>query len=75
MFEKNTQNICHEHIKYWDIIGTGRDNNVGRSSRYYNAYYCPKCKKVYYEDCDFAKPIRLFYSKKATIGYLSYTNK
>lgn len=68
-FEQNTQNICI-HTKCWDIIGTGRQQNVGRESRYYNAYFCPKCKKVYYEDYHFTEPIRLFYTKKGTVEYL-----
>lgn len=69
-FEKNTPNVCKEHVDAWIIMGTGRDDGVGKKTRYYNAYYCPICKKVYYEDCDFAEPIRVFYSKKATRQYL-----
>lgn len=65
-FEKNTQNVCNNHVDDWEIIGTGRHEGVGHEDRFYNAYYCPKCKKVYYEDCEFSKPIRVFYSKRGT---------
>lgn len=65
-FEKNTQNVCNNHVDDWEIIGTGRQDGVGHEDRFYNAYYCPKCKKVYYEDYEFSNPIRVFYSKKGT---------
>ncbi len=63
--EKHEQGYCgHDHNL--EVIG------VGRKSRFYNGYYCPKCKKVYLEDTIFAKPTRMFYSKKATIDHLKY---
>lgn len=69
MFEKNHQNYCG-HTNEMEILGTGGLSNVGKKDRFYNGYYCPKCKKVYYEDCFFGKPYRLFYTKKGTIDEL-----
>lgn len=70
-FEKHTQNVF-DHHKKWEILGTGGYDKVGVKKNYfYNIYYCPLCKKVYYEDCHFRKDlIKVFYSKKATVDYL-----
>lgn len=71
MFEKNHQGYCG-HKEDLIILGSGGINGVGKNNRFYNGYYCPKCKKVYYEDYYFAKPCRLFYTKKGTIDELKY---
>ena len=68
-FEKNTQNVC-DHNEEWEILGTGGHENVGAKGKYYNIYYCPLCKKLYYEDCHFRELIKVFYSKKGTRDYL-----
>ncbi|MDF2880248.1 MAG: hypothetical protein K0R54_805 [Clostridiaceae bacterium] len=64
-FEKANQNVC-SHIKHWRILGTGGSSYVGKHGHFYNGYYCPKCKKVYYEDTVFSSKIKVFYSKKET---------
>lgn len=71
IFEKHTQNVC-DHNKDWDILGTGRQPNVGAKGKYYNAYYCQRCKKVYYENCHFRELIKVFYSRKGTVEHLKY---
>lgn len=70
IFEKHTQNVCN-HNKHWEILGTGGQDGVGKKGKYCNIYYCPLCKKVYYEDCHFREDlIKIFYSKKGTCDYL-----
>lgn len=71
IFENNSQNVCN-HNEDWEILGTGGQDNVGvKKGYFYNIYYCPLCKKVYYEDCHFRKDlIKVFYSKKGTGDYL-----
>lgn len=74
-FENNNQNVCC-HYEQWEILGTGVFDKVGYGNGHYcNLYYCPLCKKVYYEDCHFRTDvIKVFYSKKATCYYLKELN-
>lgn len=74
MTERHHNNYCY-HTKELMIIGTGGLDNVGRKNKFYNAYYCPLCKKVYFEDFFNNHKIRLFYSKKVTLEHLKYIKK
>lgn len=69
MFERHHNNYCGHT---YDLIplGLGGLPNVGRKWNFYNGYYCPLCKKVYFEDFHDNHRIRIFYSKKATIQHL-----
>lgn len=61
-------------VENLEILGTGGLSNVGKKGQYHNGYYCPKCKKVFYELADFGDVVHLFYTKKGTMEHLAYLN-